>query len=56
MLQAAILNANYIAAKLKGHFNILYTGKTGFVCSELIIDCREFKKKLEYRLKILLND
>lgn len=42
--EMAILNANYIAAKLKGHYDILYTGKNGTVAHEMILDCREFKK------------
>jgi glycine dehydrogenase len=42
--EAAILNANYIAAELKGDFDILYTGKNGTVAHELILDCREIKK------------
>ncbi len=41
----AILNANYIAKRLKGYYEILYTGKTGFVAHEMIIDCRIFKQK-----------
>ena len=40
----AILNANYIAVKLKGHYPILYTNKKGRNAHELIIDCRDFKK------------
>ena len=43
----AILNANYIAASLKGHYDILYTGKNGTVAHELILDCRDFKKTAE---------
>jgi len=39
----AILNANYLAAKLKGHYNVLYTGENGFVGHEMILDCRSFK-------------
>ena len=39
----AILNANYIAARLKDQYKILYRGKKGFVAHEMIIDCREFK-------------
>jgi glycine dehydrogenase len=39
----AILNANYIAASLKGWFKTLYTGKNGFVAHEMILDCRNFK-------------
>ncbi|HLU86765.1 MAG TPA: aminomethyl-transferring glycine dehydrogenase, partial [Taishania sp.] len=42
--QAAIMNANYIAASLKEHYPILYTGKNGTVAHELILDCREIKK------------
>ncbi len=40
----AILNANYLAARLKKHYKILYTGKNGFVAHEMILDCREFKE------------
>jgi glycine dehydrogenase len=40
----AILNANYIAAKLKGYYDILYTGKNGTVAHEMILDCRDFKR------------
>ncbi|MEI6047469.1 MAG: aminomethyl-transferring glycine dehydrogenase [Bacteroidota bacterium] len=39
----AILNANYIAASLKGWFKTLYTGTEGFVAHEMILDCRDFK-------------
>jgi glycine dehydrogenase len=39
----AILNANYIAASLKGYFKTLYTGTEGFVAHEMILDCRNFK-------------
>jgi glycine dehydrogenase len=41
----AILNANYISAALKDRFRTLYTGETGFVAHELIIDCRNFKSE-----------
>ena len=43
----AILNANYIAAQLKAHYPILYTGKNDTVAHELILDCREFKKNAD---------
>ncbi len=39
----AILNANYVAASLKDHYDILYTGKNGTVAHEMILDCRKFK-------------
>lgn len=42
--QYAILNANYLKAKLSGTFNILYSGKHGTVAHEMILDCRDFKK------------
>ncbi len=45
--EIAILNANYIAASLKGDYDILYTGKNGTVAHELILDCREIKKTSE---------
>lgn len=45
--EIAILNANYIATKLKGHYDILYTGKNGTVAHEMILDCRDFKKTAE---------
>jgi len=40
----AILNANYIKARLEGHYKILYTGTHGRCAHEMIVDCREFKK------------
>lgn len=40
----AILNANYLAAKLKNYYKILYTGTNGFVAHEMILDCRKFKE------------
>lgn len=43
----AILNANYLAASLKDYFEIVYTGKKGFVAHEMIIDCRSFKPLAE---------
>ena len=41
----AILNANYIAAKLAPHYPVLYTGKTGLVAHECILDPRALKEK-----------
>ena len=40
--EVAILNANYIAARLRGSYPILYTGPGGMVAHECIIDCRGF--------------
>ena len=43
--QIAILNANYIAHKLKDHFPILYKGSKGNVAHECIIDIRSIKSE-----------
>jgi glycine dehydrogenase len=40
----AILNANYIKDRLKNHYPVLYTGKTGRSAHEFIIDLRLFKQ------------
>jgi glycine dehydrogenase len=40
----AILNANYLKAKLEPHYPILYTGENGRVAHEFIMDIRPFKK------------
>ncbi len=42
--RVAILNANYIAARLGKCFPVLYTGKSGHVAHECILDFRQFKK------------
>ena len=42
--QIAILNANYIASRLRDHYPVLFVGKNGFVAHECIIDLRPFKK------------
>ncbi len=42
--QVAILNANYMAKRLDGPYEILYTGENGRVAHEFVIDCRPFKK------------
>jgi glycine dehydrogenase len=39
----AILNANYLAARLKDSYGVLYTGKNGRVGHELILEARNFK-------------
>jgi glycine dehydrogenase len=40
--EVAILNANYVAARLRPHYPVLYTGVHGMVAHECIIDCRGF--------------
>lgn len=39
----AILNANYIRARLADHYPLLYKGENNTVAHEMIIDCRAFK-------------
>ena len=39
----AILNANYLAEKLKKSYGIVYSGENGRVGHELILECRNFK-------------
>ncbi|ADU13227.1 aminomethyl-transferring glycine dehydrogenase [Asticcacaulis excentricus] len=41
--EVAILNANYIAARLEGHYPVLYRGEKGRVAHECIIDMRPIK-------------
>ncbi|MFN7735033.1 MAG: aminomethyl-transferring glycine dehydrogenase [Pirellula sp.] len=43
--QVAILNANYVAYRLKPHYPILYTGNHGLVAHECIIDTRPMDKE-----------
>jgi glycine dehydrogenase len=43
----AILNANYMRAKLDGHYDILYTNNNGQCAHEFIVDLRPFKKSAE---------
>ena len=42
--QIAILNANYMAHRLKEHYNILYTGASGRVAHEYILDLRSLRQ------------
>jgi glycine dehydrogenase len=41
--EIAILNANYMKARLEKHYKILYTGKNGTAAHEFIVDLRPFK-------------
>lgn len=45
--QCAILNANYLAHRLKNHYSVLYTDSRGFVAHECILDFRKFKYSAE---------
>jgi glycine dehydrogenase len=42
--EVAILNANYIAARLRQYFPVLYTGARGRVAHECILDLRKLKE------------
>ncbi len=42
--RVAILNANYIAARLEGAYDVLYRGHAGRVAHECILDTRPFEK------------
>ena len=41
----AILNANYMKARLEEGYDVLYSGERGRAAHEMIIDCRMFKAK-----------
>jgi glycine dehydrogenase len=42
--EMAIVNANYIKARLSKHYPILYSGENNTVGHEMILDCRAFKR------------
>ncbi|MDQ1538087.1 MAG: glycine dehydrogenase [Actinomycetota bacterium] len=42
--QVAILSANYIAARLREHYPVLYSGHDGLVAHECILDLREITR------------
>jgi len=41
--QVALLNANYVARRLEGHFPTLFNGRNGLVAHECILDVRPIK-------------
>ena len=43
--RVAIVHANYIAKRLRGHFDVLYTGRKDTVAHECIIDIRPLKER-----------
>jgi glycine dehydrogenase len=43
--RVAMLNANYLKARLEGHYPVLYAGSRGRVAHELIFDLRPFKQR-----------
>ncbi len=42
--ETAILNANYMAERLKEHYPVLFKGSKGRVAHEFVLDCRPYKK------------
>jgi glycine dehydrogenase len=42
--KVAILSANYLAARLRGAYDVLFTGREGHVAHECILDTRPFKE------------
>ena len=43
--QSAVLAANYVAARLAAHYPVLYTGPSGLVAHECILDLREITRQ-----------
>jgi len=41
--EVSILNANYMAERLKDHYPVMFRGSKGRVAHEFVIDCRPFK-------------
>jgi glycine dehydrogenase len=43
--QVAVLNANYVATRLREHYPVLYSGHDGVVAHECILDLRELTRR-----------
>lgn len=41
--KVAVLNANYVARRLTGHYDLLYSGRDGLIGHECILDTRPFR-------------
>ena len=48
--QVAILSANYMAKRLHGHYDVLFTNANGRCAHEFIVDCRPFDKAAEVKI------
>ncbi|MEE3001985.1 MAG: aminomethyl-transferring glycine dehydrogenase [Planctomycetota bacterium] len=48
--QVAILNANYMARKLRDHYDIVFSNSNGYCAHEFILDCRPFEKSAGLRI------
>jgi glycine dehydrogenase len=49
--EVAILNANYMAKRLEGHYEMLYAGRSGRVAHEFIADARPFKRSADIEVE-----
>ena len=49
--EIAILNANYIAHRLKDDYEVLYKGESGLVAHECILDVRPFKDSAQIEVE-----
>jgi glycine dehydrogenase len=49
--EVAILNANYMAKRLEGHYQMLFRGRNGRVAHELIVDARPFKRSADVEVE-----
>jgi glycine dehydrogenase len=49
--ETAILNANYMKARLEKHYPVLYSGENGNCAHEMILDCRQFKKEAKVEVE-----
>ncbi|MCB9844561.1 MAG: aminomethyl-transferring glycine dehydrogenase [Phycisphaeraceae bacterium] len=49
--EVAILSANYMAERLRGHYDVLFRGEQGRVAHEFILDCRGFEKSAGVRVE-----
>ena len=47
----AILNANYVAKRLEGHFDLLYSGANGLIGHECILEARPFKQSADVEVE-----
>ena len=48
--EIAILNANYMAFRLKDHYEVLFTNNNGCCAHEFILECRGFEKSAGIRI------
>ena len=48
--QVAILNANYMAHRLRDHYDIVFTNEHGYCAHEFIVDFREYEKTAGLRI------